>query len=165
MGTSAAPKGKTLWGEIADQLGCYSLIKEYDEDKIAPGKEKILKVLERSSPALILIDELMEYVTKAAAVKVGNSTLLSQTLAFLQELTEAVAVSKNCVLVFSLPSSVLERYDQEAAEELLTTLQKVSGRIERIYTPVEGEEIYEIIRKRLFDEYGSAEAQREVAES
>jgi hypothetical protein len=165
VGTNAAPKGKTIWGEIADQLGAYSMIKEYDVDKVSPGKDKLLQILHRGKPCLILIDELMEYATKAAGVKVGNSTLLSQTLAFLQELTEAVAISKNSVLVFSLPSSVLERFDQEAAEELLATLQKVSGRIERIYTPVEGEEVYEVIRKRLFDEFGDEEAQKEVADA
>jgi len=164
VGTSADPKGKTLWGEIADQLGSYSFLREYDRDKVSPGKDKILELLNKDGPVLILIDELMEYATKAAAVKIGNSTLLAQTLAFVQELTEAVAVSKDCVLVFSLPSSVLEQFDQEAAEALLTTLQKISGRIERIYTPVEGEEVYEVIRKRLFDEYGDPAIRKELAE-
>lgn len=163
VGTSADPKGRTLWGEIADQLGSYSFIREYDRDKVSPGKDKILELLKKKAPVLILIDEMMEYATKAAAIKTGSSTLLSQTLAFLQELTEAVAVSKNCVLVFSLPSSVLEQFDQEAAEEVLTTLQKIAGRIEKIYTPVEGEEVYEVIRKRLFDEYGGLAVRKEVA--
>jgi len=164
VGTSADPKGKTMWGEIADQFGNYSLLREYDRDKVSPGKDKILELLRKNGPTLILIDELMEYVTKAAAVKTGDSTLLAQTLAFLQELTEAVAVSKDSVLVFSLPSSILEQFDQEAAEELLTTLQKISGRIERVYTPVEGEEVYEVIRKRLFDEFGDLSIRRELAE-
>ena len=149
-------KGKTPWGEIADQLGEYKILEEIDKKRVAPGKENLRKILEKHSPVLILIDEFLEYAVKAAGAKVGEGTLKGQLLAFLQELTETVASLKNCALVITIPSSIRERYD-EAAEEVLLQLQKISGRIEAVYTPVEGEEIYEIIRKRLFEDLGKKE--------
>ena len=39
-----------------------------------------------------------------------------------------------------------------------------SGRVEAIYTPVEGEEVYEVIRKRLFDDLGEKAIHRKVAD-
>ncbi|MGQ9513170.1 DUF499 domain-containing protein, partial [Thermodesulfitimonas sp.] len=41
---------------------------------------------------------------------------------------------------------------------------KVSGRVESIYVPVEGVEIYEVVRKRLFEQLGDPEIHRQVAE-
>ncbi|MEW5817005.1 MAG: hypothetical protein AB1798_16620 [Spirochaetota bacterium] len=38
VGTSADPVGgKTPWGEIAYQLGCYEVVKEHDQRRVAPG--------------------------------------------------------------------------------------------------------------------------------
>jgi len=164
VGTQADPiHGRTPWGELAHQLNSYELIKENDQRRVCPGKQLLSQVLNKSQSALILIDEILEYVVKAAGVTVEEGTLKGQVLAFLQELTETVATSKNHVLVIALPSSALERYD-EAAHEALTQLQKISGRVETIYTPVEGEEIYEVIRKRLFEDLGDTKTHKLVAD-
>ena len=48
---------------------------------------------------LILIDEVLEYVTKAAGVRVADSTLAAQTAAFMQELTEAAGILEKVALV------------------------------------------------------------------
>ncbi|MFQ6003770.1 MAG: DUF499 domain-containing protein, partial [Candidatus Zixiibacteriota bacterium] len=57
VGTHAdALSGKTPWGEIAEQLGQYEIIKEHDTKRIAPGKEKLREILEASGPTLILMD-------------------------------------------------------------------------------------------------------------
>ena len=164
VGTQADPQeGRTPWGELADQLGEYERVRVHDEKRVAPGKAVLRDLLERNSPVLVLIDELLEYVVKAAAVRVEEATLKGQVLAFLQELTETVSALPQVVLVLALPSSALERYD-EAAEEMLTQLQRISGRVEAIYTPVEGVEIYEIIRRRLFEELGDAADQRRIVD-
>jgi len=76
------------------------------------------------------MDEVLEYVTKAASVTVGESTLAAQTIAFVQELTETMATCENACLVVTLPSSLMEHYDQKA-EEMYQQLQKVSGRSRR----------------------------------
>lgn len=164
VGTHAdVEAGRTPWGEIAAQLGDYERLRVHDEKRVAPGKEVLRDLLEQSAPVLLLVDELLEYVVKAAGVRVEEGTLKGQVLAFLQELTETVATLPRVALVLALPSSVLERYD-EAAEEALAQLQRISGRVEAIYTPVEGVEMYEIIRRRLFDKLGNSGDHRLVAD-
>ncbi|MCG0276507.1 MAG: DUF499 domain-containing protein [Thermosediminibacteraceae bacterium] len=165
VGTAADPvKGRTPWGEIAHQLGCYEIVKEHDVRRVAPGKERIKDILARSGPTLILIDELLQYIVKANQVEKVEKITQGQTLAFLQELSEAVATSDKSVLVLTLPASILEQYDEEA-EKALAQLQKVSGRVESIYVPVEGMEIYEVIRTRLFEDLGDSKIHRQVAEA
>jgi predicted AAA+ superfamily ATPase len=166
VGEYADPlKGKTLWGEIAAQLGSYELIKEYDEKKISPSKSIISEILSKNQPVLILIDELLQYIVRAMGVSVEEGTLKGQIMAFLKSLTEAVAISENCALIATLPSSVTEGFEEpEIAERILSELQKIFGRVEKIYTPVEGEEIYEIIRKRLFEDLGDVRVHRMVAD-
>ncbi|GFP24042.1 hypothetical protein HKBW3S09_01508, partial [Candidatus Hakubella thermalkaliphila] len=165
VGTQAdAVSGKTHWGEIAEQLGQYEIIKEHDKKRIAPGKEKLRQILEASGPTLILMDEILEYIVKANRAEKVEKITQGQTLAFLQEISEVVASSENCGLVITLPASILERYDEEA-ERSLQQLQKISRRVEAVYTPVEGVEIYEVIRKRLFEDLGDEKTRRQVAES
>lgn len=165
VGTAADPvKGKTPWGEIAFQLGCYEIIKEHDVRRVAPGKERLKEILKRSGPTLILIDELLQYIVKANRIEKIEKITQGQTLAFLQEISEAVATSEKSVLVLTLPASNLEQYDEEA-EKTLAQLQKVSGRVESIYVPVEGVEIYEVIRKRLFENLGDPKIHRKIADA
>lgn len=164
VGTHADPlKGRTPWGEIAHQLGCYDVVKEHDQRRISPGKERINEILGRTGPTLILIDEILQYIVKANQAERSTQITEGQTLAFVQELSEAVGASPNCALVLTLPASVLEQYDVEA-EKAWAKLQKILGRVETIYTPVEGIEIYEVIRKRLFEDLGEEESRKEVAE-
>jgi len=164
VGTTADPvKGRTPWGELAHQLNCYEIVKDHDVRRVAPGKERIKEILQKSGPVLILIDELLEYVVKANRVEKVEKITQGQTLAFLQELSESVAASEKAVLVLTLPASILEHYDEEA-EKALSQLQKVSGRVESIYVPVEGMEVYEVIRKRLFEDLGDQKVHRQVAE-
>ena len=165
VGTHAdAVAGRTPWGEIAAQLGQYEVVKEHDRKRVAPGKGLIRKILENAGPTLILIDEILEYIVKANRAEKAEKIMHGQTLAFLQELTEVVGSSENCCLVITLPASILERYDEEA-EKALQQLQKISGRIEAIYTPVEGSEIYEVIRKRLFESLGEEKDRKKVAQA
>jgi len=131
---------------------------------ISPGREKLRALLEKHEPVLILMDEVLKYATKARGIKVGDTNLASQTITFLQELTETVKSLNNTLLVMTLPASVLEYEDEEVAEELLTKLQKVAGRVEKIYTPVSGEEIYEVIRRRLFQRIDEEEVKNIVDE-
>lgn len=177
VGTAISPReenGKitgTLWGEIEKQLE--GEIKELDQP-IAPGRENLRKVLEKHQPVLILMDEVLEYIAKAAGIKtgynelkVGDTNLAAQTIAFMQELTEAVKSLDKALLVVTLPASVMEYPDEEKAEALLSKLQKVAGRVEKIYAPVSGDEIYEVIRRRLFsnvDEIAAKEIVNEFIE-
>ena len=165
LGTEAdVINGKTPWGEIAEQLGCYHLIKDHDQKRIAPGKEILREIIKQSGSVLILIDELLAYITKANELEKQEKIAQGQTLVFLQEITEVIAASSNSVLILTLPKSDLEKFD-EAATRALSQLEKVSGRVESIYVPVDGIEIYEVVRKRLFDNIGDINQHKQTAET
>lgn len=154
VGTVPDPlKGMTPWGEIADQLGDYKRLEKHDKKRITPGRELLQSLLSDKKPTLILIDELTEYIVKAKEFE-------DQIFAFCQELTEAVNASDQCILVCTLPSSA--PYG-ERGERVLSQLQRIFGRMQVIYTPVEGEEIYQILRKRLFESLGDYKVHEKVA--
>jgi hypothetical protein len=153
VGTAADPLGKTPWGELAEQLGNYDLLAEHDRKRLAPGKDLLHKLL-AGAPTLLLMDEVAAYVVKVSYFR-------EQVIAFFQELTEAVKVLPQCALVATLPSSA--SYGDEG-ERVLRQLQQVFGRIEAIHTPVEGEEIYEILRRRLFEDTADPSEVRQVAD-
>ncbi len=159
-GTALNPKDSKPWEELEKQLtGKATLTK----GEISPGKEKLIEILSKNQPALILMDEILEYATKAAGIKVGASNLAAQTLAFMQELSGAISTIEKALLVITLPSSLMEHYD-ENAERLYNTLQKITGRTERIYTPVEEDEIELVIRKRLFQKVDETAVKKVVNE-
>ncbi|AXI24739.1 AAA family ATPase [Methanofervidicoccus sp. A16] len=157
-GTNFDAKETRIWEELERQLTGKV---EITKGNTSPGKEKLIKILSENAPVLILIDELLEYVTKAAGVRVGDSNLASQTYAFIQELTEAVSALGNTMLVLTLPSSNLEQYD-EYAEIALNRLQRIVGRTERIYTPVSDDDIVHVVIKRLFSKIDREEAKKIV---
>ena len=47
--------------------------------------DKLRRLLTLAGPNVILIDELLHYVDKAASERVGDSNLATQTLAFVRE--------------------------------------------------------------------------------
>ena len=155
---SALSTDETLWSVIEKQLTGKTT---RFTSQIAPGKEAIRDLLSENQPVLILMDEVLEYVTRAAGVKVVESTLAAQTIAFVQELTEAASALDKVCLVITLPSSITEHYG-EGAEKLYQQLQKVAGRIEKIYTPVQEDEITKIIRRRLFSDLAEDDAKKVV---
>ncbi|NEW78740.1 MAG: ATP-binding protein [Gelidibacter sp.] len=147
---------RTIWGEIAYQLGgiaAYNLIKDNDEKLSAP-KGLFKKVLEQCKPALILIDELADYCVSASAITVGKSSLADQTISFMQELTEAVAGTEKCVAIITLPASVQEVANSPEAASILNSLQSRVSRVGADTQPVAEDEIYEVIRRRLFEDIG-----------
>lgn len=147
---------RTIWGEIAYQLGgmdAYNVIKENDLQLSAP-KGLFKKVLSQCKPALILIDELADYCVSASAITVGKSSLADQTISFMQEFTEAVASTENCVAIITLPASVQEVANSPEAASILNSLQSRVSRVGADTQPVAEDEIYEVIRRRLFEDIG-----------
>lgn len=147
---------RTLWGEMAWQLGgerLYQMMAKDDECKTAPGTTRINDLLEAAGPCVILVDEVLSYLLNASGVKVGDESLKGTTLTFLQQLTEAVSNCPHALLVVTLTSQIAE-FLGENAERAYASLEKVMGRVETVKTPVEGEEIYEVIRRRLFENLG-----------
>ncbi|PKP59483.1 AAA family ATPase [Candidatus Atribacteria bacterium HGW-Atribacteria-1] len=159
-GTALDPKEITIWEEIERQLtGKIEKLK----GRTSPGREKLRELLDVHQPLLILMDEILEYTTKASGIKVGDSNLASQVLAFIQELTGTVKSLEKSFLILTLPSSVLEHYD-ENAERLFQQLQKITGRMEKVYTPVHDEEIDYVIKRRLFSSIDEKEVRKVIEE-
>jgi len=146
VGTSMSAKD-TLWGSLEEQLMGK---KKNFKDMVSPGRtDEFRDMLANAGPVMILMDEVLEYITKASAVTVGESTLADQTIAFMQELTETVSTLDKVVLIVTLPSSNMPNMNAKS-QQLLQNLQYVSGRMEKIYTPVQEHEITKVISLRLF---------------
>lgn len=158
----------TIWGELAYQLGGakgYSVVKDNDEQLIAPTAGLFKKVLDKAVPALILVDELADYCNKAAAKVVGGTTLSDQTISFMQTLTEVVSSTPKSVLIATLPSSYMEvGGDEELAQKILSALEARVIRVGSSVQPVQNEEIYEVIRRRLFESIGDTDIIKKVVD-
>ncbi len=155
---------QTIWGELAYQLGgveAYSIVQANDQSLTAPAG-LFKKVLEKTKPALILIDELADYCVKASGRIVGGSTLSDQTISFVQELSEAVSSVNNCVMVATLPASESEVATSPNATQILTSLSNRLSRVGQDTKPVEEDEIFEVIRRRLFEDLGSEKEMDQV---
>jgi predicted AAA+ superfamily ATPase len=162
-----AATDRTFWGEMAFQLGgerLYKMVAKNDQTKTAPGSTLLGEVLQAAGPSLILLDEILVYLINAGSVLVGESTLRGTTLTFLQQLSIAVANCPHACMIASLTSQLAE-YMDENAERAYESLEKVMGRIEKVRQTVEGTEIYEVIRRRLFEDLGDRDQHRATVEA
>lgn len=78
---------KTLWGELAWQLGGaegFALVAEADATGTSPGKEVLRDLLELYAPCVILIDELVAYVRQFAEGAVLSGGSYDSNLSFIQ---------------------------------------------------------------------------------
>jgi len=147
-------KGKTPWGVLAEQLGNYKLLREHDQQRRAPGQDLLRQVLS-GEPTLLLMDEIASFAASAKDYS-------EQVMAFFNQLTRMMNTLPECVLVGTLPTS--QHYGDEA-ERALRDLQVIFGGVEALCTPVEGAEVYEVIRRRLFEETPDPNEARKTAES
>lgn len=144
----------TLWGELAYQLGgkaAYDVIRQNDIERTAPSAMLFKPIIERCTPCLILIDELADYCARASSKKVGQGSLFNQTNSFIQTLTEVVASVPRCVLIVTLPASATEVAATAIGQEVLSSLQTRVVRVGTSVKPVDDEEIFEVVRRRLFE--------------
>ena len=141
-----------LWGEIARQLGKEGLFREYWESGAkAPDEQAWVNLFEGDAPILILLDEMPPYFHYYSTQVLGQGTIADViTRAFSNMLTAAQKKKNVCIVVSDLEAAydtggrLIQRALDDATQEL--------GRAEVSITPVnlESNEIYEILRKRLF---------------
>jgi len=146
-GDDGTPRRKTPWGEIAFQLGgagAFEIVAVHEEKQIAPGGEVIRRLFPNDRPCLILMDEILNYVSRYR-----KQGLASQFYDFLQNLSETARGESNVVLAVSVPESELEMSadDQQDHERLKNLLDRL-GKAVMIAAE---EETSEIIRRRLFE--------------
>lgn len=163
---STKPDGtvvRTLWGEIAWQLGgkkAFQRIKADDEKATNPG-DAIRELLNEYGPALILIDEWVAYARQLHDQSDLPAGGFETQFSFAQALTESVKLANRCLLVVSLPASDWIGSPHTQAEDIevggqrgreaLDRLRNVIGRVESSWRPASMEEGFEIVRRRLFE--------------
>jgi len=141
-----------LWGEIASQLGKKAKFRQYWESGIeAPDETAWLDLFEGDEPILILLDEMPPYFQYYATQVLGQGTVADVvTNAFAGLLTAAQKKKNVCVVVSDLDAA----YDTggKLIQRALDDAKQEIGRAEVSITPVnlETDEIYQILRKRLF---------------
>ena len=146
-GRAGEPLRKTPWGEIAWQLGgerAFAFVAEHDKKGEAPGGEVIRHFLPKDKPSLILMDELMNYVSRNR-----KSGLGAQLYNFLQNLSEVARSTDKVVLAVSIPASELEMTAEDQSD--FERFKKVLDRLGKAIVMSSDAETSEIIRRRLFE--------------
>ncbi len=146
-GDDGTPRRMTPWGEIAWQLGgkeAFNIVAEHDAQRTSPGGDVISRFLPQNTPTLILMDELMNYMSRNR-----KSGLASQFYAFLHNLSETCRGLSNSVLAVSVPGSELEMTVEDEGDYL--RIKKVLDRLGKAVIMTQEAETSEIIRRRLFE--------------
>jgi hypothetical protein len=155
-----------IWGEIAEQLGRADLMRPYwIEGPRGVDEKKWLEII-GEEPTLILLDELPPYLLNASTRSVGKGSLADLvTYSISNLLTAAMKLPRCCVVIANLAGS----YEAQTKDlsRIMSNLQQESRRQAQIITPVQlaGNEIYEILKKRLFVELADAAMVDSVAEA
>ncbi len=141
-----------FWGEIAEQLGKPELFQDFwASGPKAPDEKAWVSLFSGDKPILILLDEMPPYFHYLDTQKIGNGTIADiATRAFANMLTAAGKKANVCIVVSDLSAT----YDtgSRLINKALEDARQEIGRQERNITPVDlaGNEIYDILRKRLF---------------
>lgn len=153
----------TMWGWLAWQIGpkAYKVVEKHDVDRVSPAGDEIKAMLEAEGrPVLLLLDEVLKYMERAAAVGVKESTLQRQSKDFLQNLTVEAPKSRHAVIVYSLQWSAREALGNIA---LLEELDKLTSRTDQVREPVTGDEVLAVIKRRLLGANPADDVARNVA--
>ena len=154
---------RTLWGELAYQLGgkeAFKRVAADDEKATSPG-DVLRELFKEYGPCLILIDEWVAYARQLHDQSDLPAGGFETQFTFAQVLTESAKLAGNCLLVISLPASDTagsphaQPDDVEVGgvrgREALDRLRNVVGRIESSWRPATADEGFEIVRRRLFE--------------
>jgi len=154
---------RTMWGWLAWQLGedAFALVRQHDEQKVSPGGDVIAKLL-GDQPTLLLLDEVLKYLEKAAGDRVVDSTHERQAKDFLQSLSVEVARSSKAVMVYSLQASAKEALGNVA---LLQELDHLTSRVDAKCEPVTGDEVMAVLHRRLLRESPDEQVAATVADA
>ena len=146
-GGDGTPLRKTPWGEIAFQLAGdkgFNIVAEHEKRQEAPAGDVIKKFIPQDKPCLILIDELMNYISRNR-----RSGLSAQLYNFIQNLSETTRNMDKVVLVVSIPASELEMSAEDRSD--YERFKKLLDRLGKAVVMSADSETSEIIRRRLFE--------------
>lgn len=160
---SDAPYG--IWGSIAEQLGKKDVFKDYYSPLAAPGENAWIRLLQ-GEPLLILLDELPPYLENAKSKMIGNSDLSVVTTTALSNLFSALGkeqLSNVCLVISDLKATY-----ESGSELLQSTFKELDNEVSRSALNVEpvgsgSDEVYHILKKRLFEEIPNEEEINTIA--
>ena len=155
-GSDGTPLRKTPWGEIAYQLTGkegLEVLAEHEKQMTAPGSETIRKFLPKDKPSLILMDELLNYISRSRKSGMG-----AELYNFIENLCEVATTTTQLVLVVSIPASELEMTAEDFADH--DRLKKKVDKYGKAVIMAAEAETSEIIRRRLFEWQGLPEDAR-----
>jgi len=184
---STKPDGthvKTIWGELAWQLGAarggesgardaFAIVADADATRSNPGAA-LHRLITAHAPCLILIDEWVAYARQLYGRDDLDGGSFDTQFTFAQTLTEAAAQVPGAMLVVSIPASSDKPSEEERerggtdievggrnGQEALARLQQVIRRVADPWRPATSDESFEIVRRRLFEDR-DAQAQRDI---
>ena len=154
-----------IWGEIASQLGADEAIRPHWANGPRAVDQRKWKEIIGDTPTLILLDELPPYLQNAATQAVGAGTLADMVVYSLGSLMSAALELPNCAIVIANLSGSYKS-ETKALAEAIENLQQEARRQAMTITPVQlaGNEIYEILKKRLIDELPDERTISDIAE-
>ncbi|GDY33867.1 ATP-binding protein [Gandjariella thermophila] len=158
----------TLVGHLAWRLGgptAYDRVAEADRARAGASTHELAELLSAYAPCLVLLDEMLVYLNNALAIETHEGSLAGTTLTIIKNLTQAAAQVPGVAVLATLTSSRMEDYADVSGTEMYERLSRVVGRSENIVTPVEGDDIFPILQRRLFAATGSEEHRRAVADA
>lgn len=164
---SGRPNIRTMWGELAWQLGgqeAYDVIADSDRASTNPGAD-LRELFALYSPAVILIDEWVAYARQLVDKNNLPAGDFATQFTFAQTLAEAARATPGVQVVISIPASSNpddsedfndEEVGGEYGREALRSLRSAIGRSGSEWQPANAEESFEIVRRRIFSAPDSA---------
>jgi predicted AAA+ superfamily ATPase len=154
-----------LWGELAEQLNKKAVFNDHYAPLKAPGVSAWINLLQ-GEPTLIFLDELPPYLENAKTIEIGSSDLSVATATAISNLLVAVdrpELANVCVVISDLTASWEGGSGQ--LNRAITNLQNETGRSALKLEPVssQGDELYHILRTRLFEELPEESVIKDVA--
>ncbi|MGC8543605.1 MAG: DUF499 domain-containing protein, partial [Vulcanisaeta sp.] len=157
---------RTIWGYIADSLGRYSVIEQYDKDLISPDNDRVVDLI-KDLPVLLLIDEVVHYLIR---LRDKYRNYVEQVYAFFDTLSSAAKLFR-VSLVISIPGQITGGLEQiindeaykNSADIVLTLWRRIARNLspEASVMPIATDvDLVNVLRKRLFkeiDEKGASE--------
>lgn len=154
-----------IWGDIATQLGAAEAIKPFWANGPKAVDQRQWKEIIGDQPTLILLDELPPYLDNASTQVFGQGTLANMAVYSLSSLMSAALELPNCAIVVANLSGSYKA-QTKALSDAISNLQQETRRQAMTITPVQlaGNEIYEILKKRLIDELPDERVVSDIAE-
>lgn len=155
-----------IWGELAEQLGKKEVFRDLYAPLSAPGTTAWINLL-KGEPTIIFLDELPPYFANAKAKEIGETTLAHVTNTALSNLMVAVdrpELSNVCVVISDLRATYEDGSNElnQALDNLANEANRSSLRLEPVNP--QGDELYHILRTRLFSEVADEDTVREIAQ-